>query len=116
MVLKNYLAAFLILIFLGKFVAIDSQLLGIILDTSEVTLVNKMCLKKQLQSDQVAVYVTGNIKTSFELNYLCHSVFDLRKDDWSEILSENNFKKYAYRPPGNSSIPGDKFYPPPKDL
>lgn len=111
---KNYLAAFFIMVFLGKMVTIDARFLGIIFDTSEVMLVNKLCPKKQLHQDTSQKFATDNVTPSFEIDYLCNVVFDIQVDDSSEALPENNFKKYSYRAPGNFSIPGDKFYPPPK--
>ena len=111
---KNYIAALFIIIFLGKMVSIDAKFLGVLFASSEVTLVSKSCPKKQLQKSLAHEYTTDNFTSGFELDYLCHTAFDIRVEDWPETLAENNFKKYSYREPRDSSIPGDKFYPPPR--
>lgn len=92
----------------------DAKFLGMVFDTSEVTLVNKLCPKKQLQTDSTGEYNTDSISPSFEIDYLCHTAFNIQLDEFSQALTEDNFKKYSYRAPGNFSIPGEKFYPPPK--
>ncbi len=111
---RNYIAAFLVMVFLGKMISMDAKFLGMVFDTSEVMLVNKLCPKKQLQTKSPQEYATNDFAPSFEIDYLCHSAFDIQIDYSLEALSENNFKKYSYRAPGIFSIPGDKFYPPPK--
>ncbi len=92
----------------------DAKFLGMILNSSEVTLVNKLCPKKQLQTNSVEEYSTDSFTPSFEIDYLCHGVFDIQLQNSSEVIAENNFRQYTYRDPGNFSVPGDKFYPPPK--
>lgn len=111
---KNYIAAFLVIVFLGKMVSVDAKLLGMILDSSQVTLVSKLCPKKQLQANSAEEYSGDSFTPSFEVDYLCNVVFTIQLQDSSETIAENNFKKYKYRDPGNFSVPSDKFYPPPK--
>lgn len=111
---KNYIAAFFVVVFLGKMISVDAKLLGMILDNSQVTLVNKLCPKKQLQMGSAEEFSADSFTSSFEVDYLCHVVFDMQLQDLSETIAENNFEKYTYRDPGSFSEPSDKFYPPPK--
>lgn len=64
--------------------------------------------------DSAEEFSAVSFTPSFEVDYLCHVVFDIQLQDFSETIAENNFEKYAYRDPGNFSVPSDKFYPPPK--
>jgi hypothetical protein len=114
MQLKNYIAAVLLMIFLGKMISMDSKILGMIFESYEVTLVSNLCPKKQLQTNSVEEVSEDNLSLSFEIGYLCHAAYDIQLHDSSQALAENNFRKYFYHVPGNFSISGDKFYPPPK--
>lgn len=111
---KNFLAVFFIIVFLGKLVTIDGKFVNILFNASGVTLVNKLCPKKQLQTDPTENYNSQDFTADFEIDYLCHAAFDIEMDDSPEALAENNFESYSYRQPANFSIPWYKFYPPPK--
>ena len=111
---KNYIAAFLVFLFLGKMVSIDAKLLGIILNASEVTLVNKMCPKQQLDKDSPDEFAQADLESHFEFDYLCQMAFDFKPDEEVNTVTHNNFKKHTYRTPEIFSISYDKFYPPPK--
>jgi|GEM_PF-4256980 hypothetical protein len=111
---KNYIAAFLVFLFLGKMVSIDAKLLGIILNASEVTLVNKMCPKQQLDKDSPDEFAQADLESHFEFDYLCQVAFDFKPDEEVNTVTHDNFKKHSYRAPGIFSISRDKFYPPPR--
>ncbi|MCC8361308.1 hypothetical protein [Salinimicrobium sediminilitoris] len=111
---KNYIAAFFVLLFLGKMVSIDAKLLGIIYSASEVTLVNNMCPKQQLDNDSPDEFAQADLESHFEFDYLCQVAFDFKPDEEVNTVTHNNFKKHSYRAPGIFSISRDKFYPPPK--
>lgn len=112
--LKNYIAAFLVILFLGKMVTIDAKFLGVIFNASEVTLVNKMCYKKHLHNHSPDVFTQTDIDSHFEYDYLCQVAFDFKPGEDVKTITENNFKEHNYRAPGTFSITRDKFYPPPK--
>lgn len=112
--LKNYIALFFVVIFIGKLATIDSNFFELLMNSSEVTVVNKMCPKKQLlknSSDKISISSKGE---GIEMNFLCHSLFDHEIMGWESITAQNNFQTYSYRSPRIFSPPGDKFYPPPK--
>jgi hypothetical protein len=111
---KKYIAALLVLLFLGKMISIDAKLLGFIYSTSEVTLVNKMCPKHQLDKDSPDEFAQADLEFHFELDYLCNVAFDFKPDEEIHTITHDNFKKHSYRTPGIFSISRDKFYPPPK--
>lgn len=114
MQLKNYIALLFVVIFLGKLVTMDAKFFGAFLDSSGVTLVNKMCSKKPLLSNAAEDISTATIDQGLEMDFLCHSVFDHQLADWGVALTEDNFRKYNYQTPGIFSTPREKFYPPPK--
>ncbi|UZH54962.1 hypothetical protein JRG66_13485 [Salinimicrobium tongyeongense] len=111
---KNFIAAFLILLFLGKIVSIDAKFIGVILEASEVTLVNKMCLKQQLTEGSHSEFTHADITSHVELDYLCHVSFDFRPEEEFKTLTAKHFKENSYHPPEIFPISRDKFYPPPK--
>lgn len=114
MQLKNHIALLLVVIFLGKLMTIDSKAFGAILDSSGVTMVNKMCSKKLLNNKTSKDLTTKTVNQSLEMDFLCHTVFDHNITEWIVTLTEDNFRKYNYQTPGNFSTLQEKFYPPPK--
>lgn len=114
MSVKNYISAFFILVFLGKLITMDAKIFSVILNSSEVTLVNKLCPKKQFQAEASKEFATANLASFFEYHHLCHTVFDIKISHTSEQLTENNFRRYNYKEPADLSTPGEKFYPPPR--
>ncbi|MHA6280116.1 hypothetical protein ACXYMT_08035 [Salinimicrobium sp. CAU 1759] len=93
---------------------LDAKLPALIFDASGITLVNKLCSKKQMQTASAEAYTSENITAGLEIDYLCQSAFDFRFQDYFETPVVDNFNKYAYRAPGKFSVPDDKFYPPPR--
>lgn len=92
----------------------DAKFFGVFHDSSEVTLVNKLCHKKSLFSNKAEKVDTASANQIFEFDYLCHTVFDHKIAEWIWIMPEDNFRKYNYQTPGIFSTPREKFYPPPK--
>ena len=111
---KNFLAVLLVMIFFGKMAFLDAKLPGLILDASGITLVNKLCPKKQIQTDSPTEFSTDNISPGFEIDYLCNTAVDIESARSPIAHTESNFRKYSYEVPGKFSVPDDKFYPPPK--
>lgn len=110
---KNYIALLFVVIFLGKMLTMDTKFFGAFLDSSGVTLVNKMCSKPQL-SPAAEDISTVTLNQGLEMDFLCHTVFDHQIAEWTVSLTKDNFRKYTYQTPGIFSPPRDKFYPPPK--
>ena len=112
---KNYIAILFVVIFLGKLVTMDANFFGVFLDSSGVTLVNRMCSKKPLltvASDDIS---TAKVNQGLEMDFLCHTIFDHQLGEWVVALTEDNFRKHNYQTPGLFSTPREKFYPPPKN-
>ena len=111
---KNYISAFFILVFLGKMITMDAKIFSVLLDPSEVTVVNKLCPKKQFQAGASKEFAAANLASVFEYQHLCQTVFDIKISHTSEQPTENNFRRYNYKEPADLSTPGEKFYPPPR--
>ncbi|GAB2775830.1 hypothetical protein [Salinimicrobium soli] len=95
-------------------ITIDARLFSVFQNSSEVTLVNKLCHKKSVISNTAEKIATASAHQIFEFDYLCHTVFDHKIAEWVWVLQEDNFRKYNYQTPGIFSTPREKFYPPPK--
>lgn len=92
----------------------DAKFFGAFLDSTGVTLVNKMCSKKQQFKSTSLDISTATVEQGLEMEFLCHTVFDHNIAEWVVALTEDNFRNYNYKAPGVFSTPRKKFYPPPK--
>lgn len=92
----------------------DAKFFSSFLDSSGMTLVNKLCHKKSLLNNNSKDISTATASQVFEIDFLCHTVFDHKIAEWVWRLPEGNFQKYNYQTPGIFSTPREKFYPPPK--
>ncbi|MFD0976000.1 hypothetical protein [Salinimicrobium gaetbulicola] len=114
MQLKNHVALLLVVIFLGKLVTVDSKGFGALLDSSGMTLVNKMCSKKLPNNKTSEDLSTDTVIQGLEMDFLCHTAFDHNITEWGVTMTEDNFREYNYQTPGVFSSLQKKFYPPPK--
>ncbi|NJW51517.1 hypothetical protein [Salinimicrobium oceani] len=111
---KSYLAMLLVLIFVGKLAIFDAKFPALIFEASEITLVNNWCPKKQMQISSPEEYTSENYTSFLEIDFLCHSAYNIQLGVPSNVLAGENYKKYTYNSPGIFSIPHKKYYPPPK--
>lgn len=112
--LKNYIALLFVVVFLGRLATVDANFFGLFMESSGVTLVNKMCPKKQLLKSTSEKLSAASASQGFEMSFLCHTVFDQKIAAWNSVTTEDNFQQYIYQAPGIFSTPREKFYPPPK--
>lgn len=113
MQLKSYIATLLVVIFLGKMLTMDLQL-GIFLEDSGVTVVNKTCYKKSALPNSSEELTTANFGQVLQVDFLCHTFFDHTIAEWTPTLPENNFRNYKYQTPEFFPTHLEKMYPPPK--
>lgn len=111
---KSCIALLLIIIFIGKLVALDSNFLGQAVNSDKLSFVKKSCELKTSQdfSDFEFVQDSDGIQVSF--NSFCNSVYKLEKQELKETVVHPNFKnnfRFLFSKT-NSFI--DKFIPPPR--
>ncbi|WP_324719516.1 hypothetical protein [Salinimicrobium sp. HB62] len=111
---KTYIAIIFVLIFFGKLAFLDAKLPGLILDASGISLVNKLCPKKQIHTNSPTEFATDDVITGLEIGYLCNTALDIEISSSIIDHTETNYRKYSYQVPGKFSVPDDRFYPPPK--
>ncbi len=92
----------------------DAKFLSIIADTSGVTMVNKMCPKKQLQKDSAEEFTPDSFSPSFQMDYLCHTAFNIQLDEFSQAFTEANFKNIIIGRPRFFPYPVKNSIRPPK--
>jgi len=115
MQLKSYIAIFFVTVFLGKFITIDSKLLGVILDSEEINLVNPFCEKHQLNTHKEAQNLDEvSLVNNITINVICTSPFQFEIDNYPIAIAEPNYQKYNYQTQSIINTYRDKFYPPPK--
>jgi len=115
MQLKSYIAIFFVTVFLGKFITIDSKLLGVILDSEEITLVNPFCEKHQLNTHKEGQSLDkASLVNNITINVICTSPFQFEIDNYPIAIVEPNYQKHNYQTQSIMSAYRDKFYPPPK--
>jgi hypothetical protein len=111
---KNYIALFFVVVFLARLATVDTNSFELLLSSSGVTMVNKMCPKKQLLKNASEKLSPETAAQEVEMNFLCHTVFDHETTEWKIAMTGENFQQYTYQAPGIFSPPTEKFYPPPK--
>lgn len=114
MKLKQYIAFLFIIVFLGKFVTIDSRYYGVLLEGSDITIVNKTCPKKAIQKVSPSNFSEATAGYGLEMDFLCHVPVVLEFDEWQWNFKDTNFKEYNYQAPVFFSPLQEKVYPPPK--
>jgi hypothetical protein len=115
MQIKSYIAIFFVTVFLGKFITIDSKLLGVIFDSDEITLVNPFCEKHKLSKHQEGQSLDeASLVNNIRVNVICISPFQFKIDNYRIAITAPNYQKHNYQTQSIISAYRDKFYPPPK--
>lgn len=115
MQIKSFIAIFFIAVFFGKFIAVDSNLLEVIIDSEEITFVNPYCeenisgQQQEGQSLDEASLVNNNT-----VNVICASLFQFEIENYSMVFAENNYQEHNFQTQSIIITYQDKFYPPPK--
>lgn len=110
---KPYISIFFTLVFLGKFLSVDSALPQLFFDAEDIVFVNPFCEKRNAQSsDETYSETTSN--TIVTVGEVCTSVFQFEFSHWEKTVFSANFQKPKHKTPSLISVYGDKFYPPPR--
>lgn len=119
MKINSYIAVFFTLVFLGKFLMLDSKFLGSIMETENIAWVNSFCENNPFNSseeDKAADLEQASNILVLNADAICNAPFDFFDQKWQEPQPESNFQHYNYRNPSVTSAHPYKFYPPPKVL
>ena len=115
MQIKSYIAIFFVAVFFGKFITIDSKLLGVIFDSEEIAFVNSFCKKNNLNKHQDRQsFDEASLFNNITVKVICASPFQLKIDNYPIAIASPNYQKHNYQTQSIISTYRDKFYPPPK--
>lgn len=115
MQIKSYIAIFFVAVFLGKFITTDSKLLGVIVDSEEITLVNPLCKKLQPNTHKEGQsFDEASLFNNIIVNVICASPFQFEIYNEPIAFAEANYQEHNYHTQSIISTYRDKFYPPPK--
>lgn len=115
MQIKSYIAIFFVAVFLGKFITMDSKLLGFIVDSEEITFVNPACKKLQPNTPkEIQSFDEASLFNSSIVHVICASPFQFEIYSEPIAFAEANYQKHRYQTQSIISNYRDKFYPPPK--
>ncbi|TVZ27112.1 hypothetical protein JM83_2135 [Gillisia sp. Hel_I_86] len=112
---KQYIAIVLLMVFSGKLVTVDSDIIGLMLKTDQVVLLNPFCEKK----DNNLKETVHNIENSspiqiLKLARICSNNYHFIVGKEIPETQDLDFRKYVYIRPLVISIHPGKLYPPPK--
>lgn len=115
MQIKSYIAIFFVIVFLGKFITLDSKLLGVIFNSEEITLVNPFCEKHQLNPPKEGQsFYEASLVNNINVNVICASPFQFKIDNYPIAIAAKNYQEHNYQTQSIINTYRDKFYPPPK--
>jgi len=115
MQLKSYIAIFFVAVFLGKFITMDSKLLGVIFDSNEITFVNPLCKKHRLNThEEGQSFDEASLVYNINVNVICASPFQFKIENYPIAIAEPNYQEHNYQTQSIINTYRDKFYPPPK--
>ncbi len=115
MQIKSYIAIFFVAVFLGKFITMDSKLLGVIVDSEEITIVNPFCKKLQPNTPkEIQSFNEASLFSNIIVHVICASPFQFETFNDQIAFTETNYQKHNDQTQPIISTFQDKFYPPPK--
>jgi hypothetical protein len=115
MQIKSYIAIFFVAVFLGKFITMDSKLLGVIVDSEEITIVNPFCKKLQPNiPNEEQSFDEASLFNNITVHVICASPFQFETFNDQISFTETNYQKHNDQTQSIISTFRDKFYPPPK--
>ncbi|MHB1107480.1 MAG: hypothetical protein ACYCZ2_14085 [Lutibacter sp.] len=93
----------------------DSKLLGIIVNSEEITLVNPFCKKLQPNTHkEIQSFDKASLFNNITVNVICASPFQFEIYNYPIAFAEANYQEHNYHTQSIISTYRDKFYPPPK--
>lgn len=114
MQLKKHIAILFVLVFFGKLLTVDTNLLMIMENSEDVTFLKPFCKNSKAGGEDTAEFTETAIASSMTMELMCQVPFDLKITEWPAPVADMNFRQYGYKNPGQLTVPQEKFYPPPK--
>lgn len=115
--LKPYIAIFFAVLFFGKFLMMDSNILVVLLDPNEVAYVNPFCEKHKAALNDKAPstdLIPASDSFSIAIDSFCNAPFQFEIVQWEEMLVQTVYQHYPYTTLTPPQIFRDNYYPPPK--
>ena len=114
MKIKTYISIFLVLIMVGKLFALDSNILGEIVNTSEISYVKKKCDSNSHNKSGDTQFNQIHEGIQITLLSFCNSVFQLEKPVDEKNIIQLSFKSDFCHIVADTKEFSYKFIPPPK--
>lgn len=117
--LKPYIAVFFAMLFLGKFLMMDSRVLGIVLDFNEIAYVNSFCEKeKEARGESAESPDLAPASTSLAVaaDNFCNTPLYFQGLHWEHRFIKHQYQLYPYTSPSALQIFRENSYPPPRSV
>ncbi|MCM4158152.1 hypothetical protein DHD80_19335 [Gramella sp. AN32] len=112
---KQYIAIFLVMVFLGKLITVDTDILSVVLDANQVVLINPFCEKKINDIEETGDHLkTPSPVQILKLARTCSNNYQLVTEKEIPTVFPSDYKRFLYRKHLVISIHPRKLYPPPK--
>ena len=117
MTLNSFIAIFFSVIFLGKFLVVDTKILMAVFDADEISYVSPFCEKQnaKIQSNNLQEVLTEDNKTlNLTIDSFCNAPFKFEVFTWESRIIIEERQKYAHHTPSLPESAKGRFYPPPR--
>ncbi|WP_373056336.1 hypothetical protein [Zunongwangia sp. H14] len=115
MLIKQYIAITMLVVFSGKLITIDSELFSLILKTNEIVLLNPICEKKSDDMKKLGYQFKASSQVHvLKLARICSNNYQQPAGKDIPEVSYSVDKRFKYRKLQKSNDHSKKLYPPPK--
>ncbi|WP_300441466.1 hypothetical protein [Christiangramia sp.] len=115
MLVKPYIAIFLVVIFLGKIITVDSDIFSYILNNNQIILVNPLCERKNNNLQENADHFgTSSPIQLLKLARICSNNYQFTEEIEITEIRDQDHREFVYVRPLVLSLHPRKLYPPPK--
>ena len=114
---NSYIALFFSLLFLGKFLLMDSRILLTFSDAGTVTYVNPFCEKQQVKDEVEALgdYLEEDSRSfSLSFDFYCNPPYNFEVFQWEPLPIHKGSPEYSHPRFYLPESAQDRFYPPPR--
>lgn len=114
---RSYIAVLFAIVFLGKFLVMDSRILVVILDADEIAYVNPFCKKQNAKTagkDFQESFNGDSNHLNTTLDSFCNAPLRFEIYNWEYRIVSEESRVYGYHTPSLPESNLDRFYPPPQ--
>ena len=112
---KEYIAIFLVMVFLGKLITLDTDIFSFLLSTDRVVVLNPLCEKKNNDIKETGEHFKSSSPVQLlKLARTCSNNYQLIAEKEIPEIRDLDFREFVYVRPLVISIHPRKLYPPPK--